>query len=101
MGFTFWDWDKETELIGIFVGQYKSIGRFKKNVLAIRTEDGVVVHTWAYVQLMNVFHGVPFQSKVKLNYLGMQKMPEKPHRLFKDFSMEVLDAPAKVIPNEE
>lgn len=89
MAFNFWELKEEgQEFTGVFVGQYKDVGRFKKNVFAFRVGEKVI-HLWAYVQLGNLLHGVPFQSELRLTYLGKQKMPDS-DRLFHDFKIEVI-----------
>jgi|GEM_PF-5285473 len=91
--FNFWNWDKNKEMVGILKGQFKAVGQFKKNVFIFETDEGIY-HSWSYVQLMNLFHDVPFGTKIKLKYLGMEKMPDSP-RLFKNFEVEILEPPVK------
>lgn len=92
VAFNFWAWDTNKVLEATFVGQYKSVGRFKKNVYCFKDKDGKAIHAWSFVQLNNLLHGVPFGTKVKLTYLGMEKMPDS-ERLFKNFELDILDAP--------
>lgn len=89
MAFEFWDWEKDKEMTGVYIGQYRAIGRFKKNVFAFRTDKGVF-HAWATVQLMNLLYSIPFRTKVKITYLGWEKMPDS-ERKFKNFDLEVID----------
>lgn len=98
--FNFWDFEKNPEFVGTFKGQYKSVGAFKKNVYFFRTDDGKSVHVWGLVQINNLFYGVPFGTKFKLKYLGMKPMPDS-GRLFKDFSLEVLESPPDIITEED
>lgn len=92
--FNFWDWDKEQEFFGTFRGQYKAVGKFKKNVYYFITDKKKGVHVWGLVQINNLFYGVPFGVKVRLKYLGMEKMPESA-RLFKNFELEILGPPTE------
>lgn len=88
MAFNFWDWEKDKELKGIFVGQYKSVGRFKRNVFCFRAGKKIV-HVWALVQLNNLLRDVPFQTEISLKYLGQEKMPDS-DRLFKNFDLQII-----------
>lgn len=90
--FNFWDFDKNPEFTGIFRGQYKSVGAFKKNVYYFITDGKKGVHVWGLVQINNLFYGVPFGTKVHLKYLGMEKMPDS-ERKFKNFEMNILESP--------
>lgn len=94
MAFNFCDWDKNPELIGVFRGAYKSVGSFQKPVFLFVREDGTNIHTWGFLKLKNDLYGVPFGSKLKITYLGMEKMPDSP-RFFKNFKIDVLSAPDK------
>jgi len=86
--FNFWNWEENPELIGIYAGQYKSVGKFKKNVYIFRV-GGKTYHSWALVQLNNILYGVPFRTKVKIRYLGFETMPDS-KRKFKNFDIEIL-----------
>jgi hypothetical protein len=88
--FNFRDWDKEPELIGVYTGQYKNVGPHKTNVFVFREEGKKVVHSWAYSGLVGVLYGVPFQTKIRLKYLGMYPMPDNPDHSFKNFEIEIL-----------
>lgn len=92
VAFNFWEWDTKKVLEATFVGQYKSVGRFKKNVYCFKDKEGKAIHAWSFVQLNNLLTGVPFGTKVKLTYLGMQKMPDS-ERMFKNFDIDIIDAP--------
>ncbi len=91
--FNFWDWEKENELVGWFMGQYSGIGSWKKNVLIFFSEDGETYHSWAYAQLGILLHDIPFKTKLKITYLGIEAPPDHPKWKAKSFKVEVLAPP--------
>jgi hypothetical protein len=92
--FNFLDYKANPDFTATYIGQYKSVGPFKKNVFCFRGTDGKVFHLWACVQLFNQLYGVPFQTKVHITYKGMAKMPDS-ERLSHTFEVEILDAVVK------
>ena len=89
--YNFVDWKKQSVITGIYVGQYKSVGAFKKNVFLIQDDKNIIHHIWAYKQLTNLLYGVPFKTRIKITNLGRKPMPENPAREFIDFEIEVLE----------
>ena len=90
-GFNFIDWDEKKEITAVFVGLYPSIGKFKRAVYVFR-EGKAIKHSWSTVQLFNLLSPVPFGTKLKITYLGKEKMPDSSY-LFKNFSVEILEPP--------
>ena len=92
--FNFWDWKKYPQFTGTFTGQYAKVGQFQRNVFCFSTEDGAF-SSWDYVQLKKLLYGVPFGTKLKITYLGLQPMPDKPTNKFMAFNVEIIGAPKK------
>lgn len=88
--FNFIEFKDPIELVLIYTGQYKSVGKFKRNVFCFKDEENKPFHIWAYVQLNNILYGVPFGTKIKLKYWGMDIMPDS-NKPYKNFEIEILD----------
>ena len=90
-GLNFHDWEKENELTARFIGKYKDVGKFKRGVYVFRAVTGKkIIHTWDYYQLIQLFRDIPFGTVVKVCYLGLQPMPDRPTNKFKAFSLEII-----------
>lgn len=90
MAFNFLELKEPFEVEVIYTGQLKDVGSFHKNVFTFRrTKDDSVFHLWAFLQLKNGMIGIPFQSHLKLVYLGKGKLPEMKHEAHL-FRVEVL-----------
>jgi hypothetical protein len=89
--FYFYDWEKYKTLEGVYVAQYRQVGKWKKNVFGFKLDIGPVVHAWADAALYRAFYGIPFQTRVKITYLGMETMPDGSNKVFKNYEVEVLE----------
>ncbi|OGG05847.1 hypothetical protein A2954_02125 [Candidatus Roizmanbacteria bacterium RIFCSPLOWO2_01_FULL_37_12] len=86
--FVFYDWDKYKELEGTFTAQYRGVGKWRKNVFEIKLDVGAVVHCWANAALYRALSGVPFGTKVKIKYLGLEVMENG--RAFHNYEVDYL-----------
>ena len=88
MPFNWWDWDKSKELEGIFTGFYPSVGQFRRRVYSFKIGE-IVFHSWDYAQLSMALRDIPFKTKVRIKYLGKEKMPDTGY-MAKSFQLQVL-----------
>ncbi|MEX2017114.1 MAG: hypothetical protein WD876_01435, partial [Candidatus Pacearchaeota archaeon] len=70
MPFTFWDFEKDGDLVGFYIGRYKQVGAFGKPVHSFKLDNGNIVHSWGTAHLNFKLYGIPFKSKLKIKYLG-------------------------------
>jgi len=90
MAFNFRELKEKEKVLCVYIGLFKNVGAFKKSVFYFREESGVQFHLWSSVMLNMQMWGIPFGTKIYLQYLGMIK-GDKTNYLIKGFEVEVID----------
>jgi hypothetical protein len=93
MPFNFWDFKKEKSFIGTYIGQYKNIKPYNRNVFVFSTAQGII-HLWAYVNLTQLLYALPFKTYLKISYIGMVEAPDT-KRMSYQFALEILEKEEK------
>lgn len=87
-----WDFEKDKELIGVYISKEENVGPNESNLYNIQIEDSSTVGVWGNTLLDNRFKNIVIGSEIRIVYLGMVKS-EKTGREYKNFDVyQIADA---------
>jgi len=81
-----WDFDKNPELIGEFVGKQENVGANNSNLYTFKTETGELVSVWGSAVIDTRLKNVQEGDKIKIVYLG-ETRSQKTGRTYKDYEI--------------
>ena len=86
--FNIWDWKKKPpEIKGILVFKKSNMPPWGKKMYGIELENGEVWYLWGTRNLVSELAPLPFQTKVKIRWLGLGF--DKPDDKFKSVMFDV------------
>ena len=81
-----WDFEKDKELIGVYISKEENVGPNGSTIYNIQTEDGSTVGMWGSTLLDNRFKNIVIGEEIRVVYLGSAKS-EKTGREYKNFEV--------------
>ena len=94
-----WNYEKEKELIGIFVELKKDVGKHHSNLYTFERKDGTKVGVWGSTVLDVRLSNLTVGEEVKIEYLGDK--PTDKGNPYHDFRVYHVEAVKDVVLEEE